>query len=69
MNEKKKKKAIEVARDDAVVYGSGFYNSETGERIDPKDVIVTKLSNGSYMYTYGKMKPENIKVTIESKLY
>lgn len=64
MNKKKYQQALAIAREDAYIYGNGFFNGTTGERIDPKSVTVTTLANGMKCYTYGEMDPNNIKVTI-----
>lgn len=64
MKSKKLQKAEAQAREDAYLYGTGFVNKLTEERIDPSTVKVSRLKNGAYSVTYGEIDPKNIEVII-----
>ena len=67
--EKKSKKlqeAEEQARQDAYLYGTGFVNTVTEERIDPVTIKVSRLNNGAYVFSYGETDPNNIKVIVST---
>lgn len=52
---------------DKFIYGSAFYDPVSKKRIPPQDITVTYLANGTPVFTYGKMKPENIKVYVTTQ--